>query len=242
MLPKKQIVAFSGGKDSTAMVLKMWENGENFECLFTPAGNEPKALFDHIDLIMSITGKELIQLQAPTLFSLIEHFRALPNHRQRWCTRMIKIMPCIAYLQNNPGSTLCIGFRGDEESREGLYGNYTEYRYPLQEWSWGIKEVNNYLQSCGINIPQRTNCMLCYGQRLSEWYDLYRDNIKQYKIGIDLEEKTGRTFRSPSRDTWPASMLEMSKLFKQGKRPQQSDDQLDMWGEKNYTPCRICTI
>ena len=34
------IIAFSGGKDSTAMVLRLSELGEDFKLLFTPTGDE----------------------------------------------------------------------------------------------------------------------------------------------------------------------------------------------------------
>lgn len=36
----RQVVAFSGGKDSTALALRLHELGEAFSLLFTPTGNE----------------------------------------------------------------------------------------------------------------------------------------------------------------------------------------------------------
>lgn len=44
----KRIMAFSGGKDSTAMAVLLAERGEDFELLFTPTGNELPELFSHI--------------------------------------------------------------------------------------------------------------------------------------------------------------------------------------------------
>jgi 3'-phosphoadenosine 5'-phosphosulfate sulfotransferase (PAPS reductase)/FAD synthetase len=215
------------------MTLKMWEEGEDFKCLFTPAGNEPEELFDHIDLIMNIVKKDLIRVEGPNLFQLIDHFNALPNWRQRWCTRMIKIEPCIAYLLKNPNFVLL---------REGLFGDYAEYRYPLREWGWEEDDVYRYLNRHGIKVPWRTNCMLCPMQRLSEWYYLWRDYPEQWKKGEGLEEKTGYTFHSPTRDSFPGAMKDMRKLFEQGKKPRGADDQLDMWGKQNYSICRICSL
>ena len=57
----RNAVAFSGGKDSTAMALLMAERGEDFVLLFTPAGDEPAALFAHVEAVADRTGKTLIQ-------------------------------------------------------------------------------------------------------------------------------------------------------------------------------------
>lgn len=129
----KTYAAFSGGKDSTGMVFKMQEQGEEFDLLFTPTGDELPELLAHLQLISDRLGKEIIVPKGPSLDQLIREFQALPNHRQRWCTRMIKIVPCIAFLKSQPGSTLCVGLRADEETRVGLYGDFAKYRYPLRE-------------------------------------------------------------------------------------------------------------
>jgi hypothetical protein len=135
------IVAFSGGKDSTALALRLHELGEDFECLFTPTGNELPELRAHIDLVMGMVGKTLIVPANQSLEFWMKEFNALPNNRMRWCTRLIKIVPCIEYLKSHPGSTLIIGLRADEEVREGLYGPYATYRYPLREWGWGKRTM-----------------------------------------------------------------------------------------------------
>lgn len=103
------VVAFSGGKDSTAMALRLAELGERFVCLFTATGNELPELRAHIESVAALCNAELVTPKGPTLDELIRFYEALPNWRQRWCTRQIKIVPCIAYLKANPGSTLAVG-------------------------------------------------------------------------------------------------------------------------------------
>lgn len=49
-------VAFSGGKDSTALVLRLAELGEPFECLFTPTGNELPDLTEHMERVLEMAG------------------------------------------------------------------------------------------------------------------------------------------------------------------------------------------
>lgn len=242
------IVAFSGGKDSTALVLRMAELGEEFVCLFTPTGNELPPVREHIDNIIAQTGKHLVLPQVPrTLEERIHHYNALPSWRMRWCTREIKIQPCIDYLvglQKESGDlpTLCVGLRADEEERQGMYGSYATYRYPLREWGWGIKEVFGYLREKGVEVPKRTDCALCYDQRLSEWYELWRTYPDEYAKGESLEAQTGHTFRSSQRDTWPASLTEMRLKFEAGYRPRGVDDQLAMDFAPETARCRVCRL
>lgn len=237
--PAKQILGFSGGGDSTSMALKMAEDGEDFSLFFTPTGNELPDLQAHIERIVAMTGKPLILPGNHSLEHYIETFNALPNNRQRWCTRLIKIDPCKAYLKRNPGTTLCVGLRADEESRVGLYGDFATYRYPLQELGWGKAEVKAYLRQCGIKVPKRTDCAWCPYQRLGEWWGLWRDHKDEWSRGEALERLTGHTFRSPSRDTWPASMEGLRGEFERGRVPRGANqDELEI----DEQSCRVCRL
>lgn len=230
------VVAFSGGKDSTALALRLHELGEDFRLLFTPTGDELPDLQAHIDDIVRRTGKELVLPENRSLDHWIQFYGALPNWRQRWCTRQIKIVPCIAYLKANPGSVLAVGLRADEEEREGLYGDFATYRYPLREWHWGIDEVRQYVRDQGITVPKRTDCALCYGQRLGEWYALWRDHPERFARGEAYEAQTGHTFRSPQRDTWPAPLVQLRRSFEDGRVPRGVSDE----DEDGPQACRVC--
>lgn len=230
-------VAFSGGKDSTALVLRLAGMGEDFACIFTPAGNEPEAVFAHVAAIGKLTGREVIQPPTVTLMHLILSYRALPNWRQRWCTRQIKIEPCIAFLLDHPDSTLYVGLRADEEARPGIYGDFAKIRFPMREWGWDEADVWKYLDAQGVTIPPRTNCKLCYGQQLGEWYALWRDDPTEWERGEVLEAHTGHTFRSPGRDTWPASLKDLRARFEAGDIPRGAPIQ-----ERLFGVCRECRM
>jgi hypothetical protein len=236
-----QAVAFSGGKDSTAMALLLAERGEDFVLLFTPAGDEPAELFDHVHAVAEMTGKELIQPPNQSLAFWIDHHNALPNWRMRWCTRAIKIEPCIVWLLQHPGTTLCVGLRNDEDARVGLYGDYCTYRYPLREEGWNETHVIAYLSRRGVKVPTRTNCELCYGQRLSEWWELWRGNPEKWAAGEAYEMRTGHTFRSPGRDSWPAGMKDLRSEFERGNVPRDVELNLSLF-EDAPKPCRVCTL
>lgn len=236
-----QAVAFSGGDDSTAMALRMAELGEEFVLLFTPAGNEPPELFEHVEQVAAMTGKELIQPPNQPLTFWIDFHQALPNHRMRWCTRQIKIQPCIDWLKTHQGTTLCVGLRADEDARVGLYGDYAAYRYPLREWGWKDADVHAYNRAQGVTVPRRTNCMLCYGQRLGEWWHLWRDRPDEWAKGEVYEAQTGHTFRSPDRDTWPAALAELRERFERGDVPRDVELNMNLFDDAPK-PCRVCTL
>lgn len=232
------IVAFSGGNDSTAMALRMAELGEEFTCLFTPAGNEPPELFAHVQDVIARINRPLVQPPNLSLMFWVQKHQALPNWRQRWCTRQIKIEPCIAYLMTQVDPVLCVGLRADEEDREGLYGSYATYRYPLREWGWKLPDVLGYLADRGVTVPKRTNCMLCYGQQLGEWWELWKTSPEEYAKGELLEAQMGHTFRSPARDSWPAPLKELRERFERGHIPRGADIQEGLF--ETYAPCRVC--
>lgn len=239
--------AFSGGKDSTAMVLRMKELGLDFELLFTPTGNELPELVSHLDTISKMVGKEIIVPKGPNLEQLIISQKFLPSWHSRWCTRMIKIVPCIAFLKTKPGSSLAIGLRYDEQEREGLYGDYAHYIYPLREMEMTESDVLNYVASKGITVPKRTDCALCPYQRIGEWYRLWKYNRDLYNKGIEYEEYTQATFRSPTAQKkrkkdgkirWEISLKDLAVQFESGDKPRTLDDN----DEEKRKVCRVCSL
>jgi PP-loop superfamily ATP-utilizing enzyme len=214
-----QVLAFSGGKDSTALALRLAGLGEDYTLLFTPTGDELPECLEHIARVVTLTGRPLVVRSCGrSLYGLIDGYEALPNNRQRWCTRQLKIEPAKAYLLEHPGSVLLVGLRADEEHREGMWGEFASYRYPLREWGWGLQEVWGYLDARAVKVPDRTDCAVCYDQRLSEWYRLWKEHPDRYARAEGLEARTGHTFRSPSRDTWPAALKDLRAEFERGRK------------------------
>ena len=61
----KHIVSFSGGKDSTAMLLMMIEKNMPIdEIIFCDTGKEFPAMYDHIEQVEQYIGRKVIRLKA----------------------------------------------------------------------------------------------------------------------------------------------------------------------------------
>lgn len=237
----RHIGAISGGKDSTAMALRLVELHPEikFEWVCTPTGNEPAAWFEHMRSLREKIGEIKPIMYAGGLDGLIKHFNALPNWRQRWCTRILKIEPFAAYLMQNAPADFYVGLRADEESREGGdYQNVPNVKmiFPMRDWGFGLSEVWDFLNSRNQSIPTRTDCKLCFFQRLIEWYELWRDDLESYLEGERYESQTGYTFRSPSRDTQPAALKDLRAKFEAGWIPRDTRDPI------NAMKCRVCRL
>jgi hypothetical protein len=243
-----EVVALSGGKDSTALAMRLHEIAPNPERVYlcTPTGDELPDVADHWRKLERWLGRSMTLPQAPTLRQVIDTMRALPSHRMRFCTRMIKIQPCIAWIrQQKEPVRLMVGLRADEEERQGLYSHEVETVFPLREWGWGLREVTGYLAANGICVPPRTDCARCPYQRLSDWFNLWMRWPEIYQDAAEDEERItairGRlcTFRSPERDKWPQSLAGLRVEFERGKVPHGADIQADMFGG---AACRVCRM
>lgn len=157
----KHIVKFSGGKDSTAMLLMMLERGLPVdEIIFCDTGLEYPEVYEHIKAVEKFIGRQITVLQPPHTFEYFladivktkgeragEHGYGWPCRKdQRWCTGQLKEKVAARYLKNAGDYTLYIGIAADEPTR-----HYREIakniRHPLFEWGitekwhWNIAKV-----------------------------------------------------------------------------------------------------
>ena len=237
----EHIVALSGGKDSTALALRLAEvEPRAYTYVCTPTGDEPAAFFDHMASLRTVLQAPILPIMHPLgLNGLIEKYHALPNYRQRWCTRILKIEPYRAWLASHAPAVSYVGLRADEAGRAG--GAYDDIpgitmRFPLREWGWTVDDVWGYLDRRNVHIPARLDCQRCFFQTLYEWWLLWRQSPLVYAEAESQERLTGHTFRSAKRDTWPAGLAELRERFQQGYIPKQRISAL------KQLQCRMCTL
>lgn len=96
-----QILSFSGGKDSTAMLHKMLEKGEQIdEILFFDTSWEWPQMYEHLALVEEKTGRKITRLRPEKPFDYFAFERlpertkriykgyGWPSIKGRWCTRL----------------------------------------------------------------------------------------------------------------------------------------------------------
>lgn len=247
---KFHVVALSGGHDSTILsVLLKRKEPRVYNYVCTPTGDELPPMFAHWRLLGQSLGRRIIPVMGGTLRQAVREQKMLPNFRDRFCTRIIKIEPYREVLKELAliaPVVSYVGLRFDEEGRAGgAYGDIDgiEMRFPLREWEMGETEVQAGLAEEGIACPDRTDCARCYHQRLGEWYELWLNYRDIFTDAENDEVEFGATYRTPGRDTWPSSLREMRLKFEAGETPHRSLMRLQRERESQKVgACRVCSL
>ena len=215
---------FSGGKDSTAMVLRMIELGEHIdEVVCCDTYKEFPAMYRHIDKVRKIIeehGIKFTMLRSEKSFDylMFEH-KAKPREgniqrdgyswagpRNRWCTSRLKVDIMEKYfldLKKKHKIVRCIGIALDEEYRlERQYANKDGFRFPLVEWRWEEKQCIEYCRARGFDweglydIFDRVSCWCCPLQSLEDLRKL-RKNFPDLWLELqDMDNRTWRNFKA----------------------------------------------
>ena len=200
----KYIVSFSGGKDSTAMLLRMLELDMKVdEIIFADTGLEFPELYDYIKKVENYIGRKVKFVNGITwdkwfydkftrgkLKGRIRGFPYVVN--QCWGTRELKTKPL--KKAQGKGNVIYIGITKDEERRTEReeYKKDNKYRFPLVKWGWTEQKCKMYLKKKDMLNPlyekfDRLGCWLCPKQSknslrvlLEDYPDLW-EKLKQYE-------------------------------------------------------------
>jgi 3'-phosphoadenosine 5'-phosphosulfate sulfotransferase (PAPS reductase)/FAD synthetase len=116
----KHIVCFSGGKDSTALVLWAKENLPEFTTVFCDTGWEHPITYAYVEEInQTLLGGELVTLKSakyPNGFvQLVTERQMIPGVHSRFCTQELKVFPIHEYFKTiDDEITSYQGIRADE--------------------------------------------------------------------------------------------------------------------------------
>ena len=198
---KQYIVAsFSGGKDSTAMVLKMIELGEHIdEVINVDTGMEFPPMYDHIERVRNVIeshGIKFTVLKGEHSFDWyllnieingkngIHHGYGWPTARFRWCTSFFKrtlVSKYLKELKQKYDVIQCIGLASDETDRlEREYNKNPKFRHPLADWGMTEADCLRYCYDHGYDWDglyekfNRVSCWCCPLAPIGELYKLYR--------------------------------------------------------------------
>lgn len=192
-----EIVAYSGGIDSTALALLMPEA----EIAFTDTQWEHDDLYAAIDRFEAITGRNVRRIQHPDheggLPGYIREQKFMPNFNARYCTRIFKIEAMNLWLKERLPATLCIALRADEPELERI-GNLTSMegltiRYPLRERGLVRADCVRICMEHGL-LPRfpvymaRGGCKGCFFKRRSEVLAMRELDADTYAELQELEE------------------------------------------------------
>lgn len=241
--PIYNLVSLSGGKDSTAMLLKMIEEGMQIDCiLFCDTGLEFPAMYEHLDKLERDIGRPItrvkseqtyeylmfdtpVKRKADTAFvkryGKIHNGYGWPGPRMRWCTSKLKDLPRERFLRELRklyDVREYVGLAADEEYRLQRERNRNpNHIHPLVDW--GMTEVD-CLQYC-YDRGYDWNGLYEHFHRVSCWccplqsLDELRQLYHYYpELWRKLKQWDERTWRSFRAD-YSVKQLEARFLFEQ---------------------------
>lgn len=175
------ILNFSGGKDSTALLLKLLEEGRQVdEILYCNTGMEFPEMYDHIEKVEKYIGREITKLTPPRSFEELLYKYGIPTPKVRWCTKSLKIRVIEKYLCGRE-YTQYMGFAVGEENRKAKFDS-SKYLFPLiDDFHMTEKDCLQYCYERGFDWNglykkmDRLSCWCCPLQKISDFKVIYED-------------------------------------------------------------------
>ena len=223
----KHIVSFSGGKDSTAMLLRMLEeNMQVDEIIYCDTYKEFPQMYNHIEKVRKYIkekyNKEITTLKAEKDFDyyMFEHEKTRGKNKGkrgygwstmlcRWCTSNLKTNVINKYLKaKNEEYTEYIGIACDEPKR------IKDKCYPLIDWGMTEKDCLHYCYERGFDWDglyehfDRVSCWCCPLKNLKELKTLYTHYPELWEELKEMDKKSYNQFRKDY------SVKELEEKFK----------------------------
>jgi 3'-phosphoadenosine 5'-phosphosulfate sulfotransferase (PAPS reductase)/FAD synthetase len=209
----KHIISFSGGKDSTAMLLMMIEKGmpiDRIICVDTT--KEFPAMYRHIQRVQEyIKPLEIKIVKIDFDYWFGEHIKTRGKHlgkkgygwadfKNRWCTALKRDV--IKKITNQYKDIIEYqGIALDEKNRIDKNG-IRNIKYPLVNWRITEKMALEFCYSKGFDWEglyekfNRVSCWCCPLQRLGELRTLYNDFPELWQELKEMDKKSFRKFRA----------------------------------------------
>ena len=207
------VVMFSGGKDSTAMLLEMIRRGMNIDLILcVDTGKEFPQMYEHIKKVKRLIKPfkvKTIKIDFDYWFS--EHIKmrgknkgqkgyGWPTMGVRWCTAL-KRDACKKFLSPFNNVIEYHGIAYDEKERLEKNKDGREIIAPLVDWKMTEADCIEYCKQRGFNYGglyekvTRVSCFCCPladKAKLAVIQDEYPDLWKEIK---EMETKTNTKFK-----------------------------------------------
>jgi 3'-phosphoadenosine 5'-phosphosulfate sulfotransferase (PAPS reductase)/FAD synthetase len=141
---KRIVLGYSGGKDSTALLLWMKKNGYEFETIFADTGWEHPETYKYVQYINeTLLDNRLITVKPKLDFvELIRKKRIFPSRKIRFCTQFLKIIPMKNFLNLPNTDIIWVTGERSEESPSRAKKPVYEYDNVMGCYMWRpIKDI-----------------------------------------------------------------------------------------------------
>ena len=199
------IVCFSGGKDSTAMLIHLLENNKPIdEILYVDMGDWMwESAQSHIKQVEDSLGVSITQLDVTDKITNGFKRWGFPAYLNRWCTG-IKRDVMRDYLKERYDVNKIvqyIGYCSDEEKRTNkkLYSSY-DTEYPLVDANITTEQALQLCKDYGFDFGgvyehhSHFNCWLCPLQKVDELRWVFDNDKEKWDYLRDMQYQSDGTF------------------------------------------------
>jgi uncharacterized pyridoxamine 5'-phosphate oxidase family protein len=155
----RHVLGISGGKDSAALAIYMWQKYPHLDIEYytCDTGKELDETYQLINNLEVFFGKKITLLKAAgkSIEDPFDHFHKmyggyLPSSNARWCTKKLKLEPFENFVGDDPVISY-VGIRGDEE-REGYISRKTNIQsiFPFRKNIWSEDVISKVLSNSAI--------------------------------------------------------------------------------------------
>jgi 3'-phosphoadenosine 5'-phosphosulfate sulfotransferase (PAPS reductase)/FAD synthetase len=210
------VVSFSGGKDSTAMLLLMIERKYQIDQIFfCDTGMEFPGMYEHINKVEKYIGRPITRLKAGKSFKylMFEHIKTKgknkgkkgygwPTMWARWCTTTLKQDVIKRHLRQYDIVVEYHGIALDEAQRTKKNQDGRNIRYPLIEWGMTERDCLEYCYNKGFDWGGlyehfgRVSCWCCPLQSIAELKQLYEHYPELWQRLLDMDRLAWNQYRA----------------------------------------------
>lgn len=210
----QHIVSFSGGKDSTAMLLMMIEKGMKIDRIINvDTTKEFPEMYEHIEKVQAmITPLKIETVPIDFDYWFGEHVKTKgknigekgygwPDMRNRWCTALKREVFKKAVYNGTKEITEYHGIAADEAKRTKNNKDARILKYPMLDWQMTEEDALKYCYSKGLDWNglyekmTRVSCFCCPLSRIGELEIVYREYPNLWNQMMEMDKKSFRSFR-----------------------------------------------
>ena len=197
------IVSYGAGVDSTAMILRMLDEGVMIDhVVFADTGGELPETYKTVKIMKkflesrntAIPLTTVYNFSLETLFDRCIRRRVFPDTFHRWCTRDFKVRPIHKFYKKNfKGYHIneYLGIDAAETKRcRTAQEDFITKHYPLVDWGMNRLDCEIYIADKKFPTVIKSGCHFCPYNSQKRWDFIEKLHPKHFKLSKLLERKS----------------------------------------------------